>query len=365
MKKVVIILFLLLTIVFNSKAQSKRAWEFGIGGSVHQFNRIPYVTISSTENEDIIDVKLRSNVYSGGIYVAKELTNVFTWDIQGFAGNIENKLLTQVGMGIQYRFAHYFNSPYIDPYLRVGVDYLYKGYNIKYEDREGDFSWRMWITNNKSGKDVSSVIPISLGGGVNMWLNDRIGLGFQGNYLYIPRNQVANPIQGIARVMFRFGGKTKKPQPVYVNTAPVERERIVEVEKIVERTVEVEKIVNIVELLSSINFDFDSHEVKANYRPIIREVAKILLSDRSKRFLITGFTDSRGAANYNLRLSEQRAVAIMNALVNEGVPQNMLKARGAGMRIANLPQTASESARQGDRKVTIELITNSEYWDQL
>jgi len=365
MKKVVIFIFLLLSIVFNGKAQSQRAWEFGLGGSVHQFNRIPYVTISSTDNEDIIDVKLRSNVYGGGIYVAKELTNVFTWDIQAFAGNIENKLLTQVGMGIQYRFAHYFNSPYIDPFLRVGVDYLYKDYNIKYEDSEGDFSWKMWNTNNKSGKDVSSVIPISLGGGVNMWLNDRIGLGFQGNYLYIPRNQVANPIQGIARVMFRFGGKSKKPEPVYVNTAPIEKERIVEVEKIVEKTVEVEKIVNISELLSSITFDFNSYEIKANYRPLIRDVAKILLNDRSKRYLITGFTDAVGTQSYNALLSQRRANAIMNALINEGVPQNMLKTRGAGLKIANLPQTASENARQGDRKVTIELITNSEYWDQL
>jgi outer membrane protein OmpA-like peptidoglycan-associated protein len=68
---------------------------------------------------------------------------------------------------------------------------------------------------------------------------------------------------------------------------------------------------------------------------------------------------------YNLRLSERRVNAIREALVSRGVPASMLKTRGQGKRIANLSVSASEAARMGDRKVTIEPITNREYWDQL
>jgi outer membrane protein OmpA-like peptidoglycan-associated protein len=243
---------------------------------------------------------------------------------------------------------------------------MYKGYDILYQGSKSGVNWDMENVNNPGYKDSNSIIPISLGAGINMWLNDRFGIGMQGDYLYITNTDVPNSLQGTVRLLFRFGGKSKRPQPIvtYVDRT-VERvvdrpvDRIVEVEKVVEHTV------NISELLSSINFDLDSYEIKPNYQPLIREIAKILLNDRTKRYLITGFTDVQGSAQYNERLSEQRATAIMNALTNEGVPQNMLKTRGAGLRIANMPANASEHAREGDRKIWVEHITNMEYWEKL
>ncbi|MDR2883196.1 MAG: OmpA family protein, partial [Alistipes sp.] len=67
----------------------------------------------------------------------------------------------------------------------------------------------------------------------------------------------------------------------------------------------------------------------------------------------------------NLELSRRRVNAIRDALVQRGVPATMLKTRGHGKRIANLPVGASEAARMGDRKVTIELVTNDAYWNAL
>ena len=369
MRKLLILSTICLLCAFVTKAQSedsrsKRAWELGIGGSVFQFNRINSVEFMPSQSMNIVDVKLRHAVYSGNLYVAKELTNVFTLDFQGSLGKIEDEWLTQAGLGLQWRLGHYFNSPYIDPYFRAGASYMYKGYEILYQGSRSGVSWDMENVNNPGYKDSDQIIPIALGAGINMWLNDRFGIGMQGDYLYITKPDVPNSLQGTLRLLFRFGGKSKKPQPVvtYVDRTV---ERVVDrpVERVVERVVE--HTVNVSELLSSINFDLDSYEIKSNYQPLIREIAKILQNDRAKRYLITGFTDVQGSAQYNERLSDRRANSIMNALINEGVPQNMLKTRGAGMRIANMPASESEYVREGDRKIWIELITNMEYWEKL
>ena len=369
MKKLLIITTIFLLCAFTAQAQdessgSKRAWELGIGGSVYQFNRINSVIYTPTPTLNIVDIKLRHVTYAGNLYVARELTNVFTLDFQGTLGKIEDEWLTHAGLGLQWRLGHYFKSPYIDPFFRVGAGYMYKGYEIIYNGEKSGVKWDMENVNNKGNKDDEGLIPVSLGAGINMWLNDRFGIGMQGDYLYMTNPDVPNSLQGTVRLLFRFGGKSKKPQPVVTYVDRVV-ERVVDrpVERIVERVVD--NSVNVSELISSIYFDFDGSTIKPSYMPVIREIAKIMQSDRSKRYLITGFADAMGTAYYNMRLSEQRAIAIMNALINEGVSQTMLKTRGAGLRIANMPANATESAREGDRKVYIEVITNMEYWEKL
>jgi outer membrane protein OmpA-like peptidoglycan-associated protein len=377
MMKKYIILLLALVAATSANAQNaaeapniepKRAWEFGIGGSVYQFNRVPYIKFTPGENLNTVDIKLRNVVYTGNIYAAKELSNVFALDFQGGLGMIEENWLAHAGLGLQWRLGHYLNSPYIDPYLRIGAGYMYKGYNISYSGETDGVKYQWWNVDNKDGADKNSVIPISAGAGINMWMNDRFGIGISGDYVYIPENRVSNPLQGTVRLLFRVGGKSKKSQPVvtYVDK-PVEK--IVEVERVVERPVVtervVERVVNISELLSNIYFDFDKSDIKPEYNGILDMIKDFLLQNTNNRYLLSGFTDARGSAEYNQSLSERRVNAIRDALLSRGVPAAMLKTRGQGMKISNMPASAGEQARMGDRKVVIEQISNQEYWDQL
>lgn len=365
----IIFLFISLFCVNLVNAQEKLGWEFGIGGSVHQFNRLTDFNYQVFENQtQVIGVDVRQVVYSGNLMTAKPISNVFTIDFNANLGKMEDKMFGQAGLGLQWRLGHYFKSSWIDPYLRVGGNAMYKPYQIQYIYNDGLTGWQLANDANKEGRDKSWLFPISAGVGVNMWLNDHIGLGLGADYLYIANQNVANPIQGTARILFRFGGKSKKPKPV---VEYVERvvEKQIEVEKVVEKVVEKivyeKEIIDVSELLSNITFDFDSYELQENDYEIIQEIANILLDWPNACYLISGYTDAMGGSEYNNQLSVNRANAIRNALINFSVNPNMLKIRGYGKKVANMSTFESEFTREGDRKVTIELIKNEEYWNKL
>ena len=358
-----------------------KAWEFGLGGSVFQFSRTTFSNFSQLETGYIFDLKLDHVVYGGNLYVARELNRHFYLDLQGSIGtsgkgpdNNKTEWLYMAGLGLQWRLGEYFGSKYIDPYLRAGINYMHKEFEIIYAGTEGlDDGQMKWILNNinnKSGADKKDLMPISLGAGLNMWLNDSWGIGIQGDYLLMPHKDVANSLQGTLRVMYRLGGKSKKKQPTvqYVD-------RIVEIEKIVEKPVPVEtgktaetSIIKEVEKLLSLEniyFDFDKADLKQESNKVLDKLAEILKQDTLKRYLITGYTDSRGSDEYNMQLSRKRAETVVKALIERGVPSTMLKFRGVGSKIAYAKPSESDEVRYGDRKMTIELISNQAYWNYL
>lgn len=351
------------------KTRGKRAWEFGLGGSVFQFNRVGTTAFTTTDEGHHVNLQLRHAVFGGNIYVARELTNAFAADFQGTLGYAESEWLAQAGLGLQWRLGHYFDSPDIDPYLRVGGNYLYKGFDVLYGSSLNGMDWNMENNQNKEGADGRRLLTVAAGVGVNMWLNDRFGVGIQGDYLLVPKPDVANSLQGTARLLWRFGGEPRRaaapPEIRYVD-------RPVEVERVVERIVEVEKIVEVpdrgtllTDLSRNIFFDFDRATLTEDSETVLDQIAEIMKGHADGRYLISGFTDTRGSDSYNLDLSERRAMAVVDALVARGVPRSRLQARGAGERIALAEPATSDEIRRGDRKVTIEVVTNDRYWEYL
>jgi OmpA-OmpF porin, OOP family len=49
-----------------------------------------------------------------------------------------------------------------------------------------------------------------------------------------------------------------------------------------------------------------------------------------EKILITGHTDRLGSSNYNLKLSEARAAAIAQHLIDKGFAKEMIQVAGAG-----------------------------------
>lgn len=81
-----------------------------------------------------------------------------------------------------------------------------------------------------------------------------------------------------------------------------------------------------------IQFDFNSARVKPESQQALANLAQALQSKEliDSRFAIEGHTDAKGRADYNLKLSQQRADAVRSFLAQHGVTESRLAAMGKG-----------------------------------
>ncbi len=106
----------------------------------------------------------------------------------------------------------------------------------------------------------------------------------------------------------------------------------------------------------SIEFDFDSAQVRADSLPVLRNLAQALQSPAllPARFLVEGHTDASGRASYNLRLSAQRAEAVRDWLASQGVARERLSAVGKGATEPALPAQPDAAANRRVRVVNLD-----------
>ena len=70
---------------------------------------------------------------------------------------------------------------------------------------------------------------------------------------------------------------------------------------------------------------------------------------------IVGYTDSRGSEAYNQKLSQKRANAVKDMLLEKGVPADRLSSEGKGE--ANpIADNATSEGRAENRRIEAELI---------
>ncbi|ACS80533.1 peptidoglycan-associated lipoprotein Pal [Maridesulfovibrio salexigens] len=80
----------------------------------------------------------------------------------------------------------------------------------------------------------------------------------------------------------------------------------------------------VVELGNMVHFDFDSFEIKQEYRPLLQQKAEILKKYDNVTMVIEGYCDDRGTEEYNLALGERRARAAYEFLILLGVTPERL-----------------------------------------
>ena len=82
----------------------------------------------------------------------------------------------------------------------------------------------------------------------------------------------------------------------------------------------------------SIQFEFDSAKVLPESRPLLDNLAKAINSDKLRgfTFVVEGHTDIVGSADYNQKLSNQRALSVLAYLASKGVSKERLKTLGKG-----------------------------------
>ena len=107
-----------------------------------------------------------------------------------------------------------------------------------------------------------------------------------------------------------------------------------------------------------INVEFASGKstLAPKYNDHMKEVAAFLTKFPEVNAQIEGYTDNTGSAAKNTALSAQRASAVMNALIKEGVSKSRLTAKGFGP--ANpLQDNSTVEGRQANRRVVAVLTS--------
>jgi outer membrane protein OmpA-like peptidoglycan-associated protein len=79
-----------------------------------------------------------------------------------------------------------------------------------------------------------------------------------------------------------------------------------------------------------IHFDFNKADIKKEYIPLLKEVAKVLKENPNINLRIEGYTDDIGTKAYNQRLALKRAMAVKDFLVKEGIKPERIQVVGFG-----------------------------------
>ncbi len=112
-----------------------------------------------------------------------------------------------------------------------------------------------------------------------------------------------------------------------------------------------------------IEFEFDRAELRPEERELLARIAGVLLAtaDQGYAIQVFGHTDDVGTEEYNKSLSERRAGAVRDYLVEAGVNPDIVTMQGMGKSMPLIADTTDE-ARGRNRRVEIAIIdTTIEY----
>ncbi len=112
---------------------------------------------------------------------------------------------------------------------------------------------------------------------------------------------------------------------------------------------DVEKMVKEEERLLPVYFAFDSAELTPDMKKVLDRDAEYLKKEPATRIKIRGYADERGTEEYNLKLSEKRARAVYEYLVEKGIEPERLEIVPLGMiRVKEKTEEAMAKARRVD-----------------
>lgn len=111
-------------------------------------------------------------------------------------------------------------------------------------------------------------------------------------------------------------------------------------------------------LLTNVFYEIDSWELKKESVLELNILADMLLENKGLRIEIGGYTDSTGSVEYNLVLSEKRAMSVVNYLVSKGISADRLKYKGYG-NTSPIGDNITEEGRRLNRRTEAKIIQST------
>ena len=110
-------------------------------------------------------------------------------------------------------------------------------------------------------------------------------------------------------------------------------------------------------ILKNIFFDTSKSTLRKESTNELARLNKLLVDVPTLKIEISGHTDSRGSADLNQKLSENRAKAVVDYLVKAGIPINRLTYKGYG-KDQPIATNETEEGRQLNRRTEFTILSN-------
>lgn len=334
-----------------------------------------------------------SNAAEGQWYLAP---GVQWMDFDGDTG-LDDSMGFFAGLGFQLtdRLGVELSSFELDADLDTGgdVDLDHFKVDLLYDLVGGDSNWRPFVVGGLGNTDFGGRdnTVFDFGAGLKYWLNDswqfRTALR---SYTYIASDQ-PDPDWGIdASLVYYFGGNANRstastsapasPAPAAPSRptpAPTpsiqdaDRDGVADADDQCPDTprnyavdadgcpIPVEEVAR-VELL--VNFEFDRDEVQQRYYQEIEQVANFMEQYPDTIVELEGHTDSVGTEAYNQDLSQRRANAVRQVMIERfGVPASRVSAEGFGESQPVASNDTAAGRAQNRRVITVIIKTQQNY----
>ena len=116
-------------------------------------------------------------------------------------------------------------------------------------------------------------------------------------------------------------------------------------------------------VLDDMYFDTNKDRIKKSSRPSLDLLLKFMTKNEKIKIEISGHTDSRGHDDYNMDLSQRRSESVMQFLIDNGIKENRLVAKGYGETEPIAPNENKDGSdnpegRKLNRRTEIKILSN-------
>lgn len=276
-----------------------------------QFDFSPFVGEHKFENKQNLE-----DDFTYGLRLGYAITP--NWSLEGAVSfvetHVDNALITNPTEG-------QFASPIDD------VDLLLYQVDALYHFRPQQ-KFQPYLVGGYGAADYSPSISdkhmsaFNLGAGAKYWFNDSVALRLDVRNHFVGElvQETYNNLSATIGLTFSFGSKAKTtvaPAQQTYAAQPAAPQPAVKEEVIVLE-------------FEDIHFDFDQSTLTSEAKAILQRSVTTLKQNPKSKVRIAGYTSASGTAEYNQELSERRATAIKQYLVEQGIATRRLSTIGYG-----------------------------------
>jgi outer membrane protein OmpA-like peptidoglycan-associated protein len=106
----------------------------------------------------------------------------------------------------------------------------------------------------------------------------------------------------------------------------------------------------------ALKFDTAQADLRPHSREVLSRIAGILFTAEGFTITISGHTDARGSETYNQELSERRAQAVADYMIDAGVSSDLFTVEGLG-EAHPLDQSGDDEAHAKNRRVELGIVS--------